>query len=47
MPLLEATEGHWLLLVVDLRDRCFVVYDSLPNAADKNRQALIDSAVSC
>ncbi|KAJ8453089.1 hypothetical protein Cgig2_014852 [Carnegiea gigantea] len=43
MSLLETTEGHWLLLVVDLRDRCFIVYDSLPNAADKNRQALIDS----
>ncbi|KAJ8441664.1 hypothetical protein Cgig2_019051 [Carnegiea gigantea] len=44
IPLLKTTEGHWLLQVVDLRDHCFVVYDSLPNAADKNRQALIDSA---
>ncbi|KAJ8433776.1 hypothetical protein Cgig2_025939 [Carnegiea gigantea] len=47
MPLLETTEGHWLLQMVDLQDRCFIVYDSLPNAADKNRQALIDSAVIC
>ncbi|KAJ8428612.1 hypothetical protein Cgig2_026157 [Carnegiea gigantea] len=43
IPLLETTEGHWLLQLVDLRDRCFVMYDSLSNAADKNRQALIDS----
>jgi len=45
-PLLEKIESHWSLLVVDLHEVCFLVYDSLRSATNKNRQALMDSAVS-
>ncbi|KAJ8422226.1 LOW QUALITY PROTEIN: hypothetical protein Cgig2_000331 [Carnegiea gigantea] len=46
MPLLKTTESRWLLLVRDLRERCFLVYNLLPSGVDKNRQELVDSAVS-
>ena len=39
---------HWLLLQVDLRHRCFFVYDSYPAAqgTDKaERKLLVDRAV--
>ncbi|KAJ8429742.1 LOW QUALITY PROTEIN: hypothetical protein Cgig2_023131 [Carnegiea gigantea] len=44
MPLLETTEGHWLLLVADLREWCFFVYDSLRSPANKNRRELVENA---
>ena len=46
IPLLEISDAHWLLLVVDLRERCFLVYDLLPSLAVKSRWELVDSAVS-
>ncbi|KAJ8435239.1 hypothetical protein Cgig2_015642 [Carnegiea gigantea] len=46
MALLETSDGHWLLLVTDLRERSFIVYDSLPSPAAKSRRELVDSAVS-
>ncbi|KAJ8432868.1 hypothetical protein Cgig2_033873 [Carnegiea gigantea] len=33
MSLLEISDGHWLLLVADLRERSFLVYNSLPSPA--------------
>jgi len=41
------SDGHWLLLVADLGERCFLVYDSLPSPAAKSVRELVDSAVSC
>ena len=46
MPLLETTKSHWLLLVADLHECCFLVYGSLSRVVDKNKQALVDSAMS-
>ncbi|KAJ8435705.1 LOW QUALITY PROTEIN: hypothetical protein Cgig2_002662 [Carnegiea gigantea] len=46
MPLLETSDGHWLLLVTDLRECSFLVYDSLPNPMTKSRRELVDSAVN-
>ena len=40
---------HWLLLQVDLRERCFYVYDSLPAAKKQDsqrRQQLVNCAVN-
>ena len=45
IPLLETTERHWLLLVVNLCDRYFLVYDLLSSAVQKSMQALVDSTV--
>ncbi|KAJ8431085.1 hypothetical protein Cgig2_031117 [Carnegiea gigantea] len=45
MPLLETTERHWLLLVADLCEHYFLVYDSLSSAVHKSMQALVDSAM--
>ncbi|KAJ8444429.1 hypothetical protein Cgig2_005951 [Carnegiea gigantea] len=44
MPLLETTEGHWLLLVADVHERCFLVYDSLRSPADKKGWEFVESA---
>ena len=46
MLLLETSDGHWLLLVADLRECSFLVYDLLPSEAVKSRWELVDSAVS-
>ncbi|KAJ8440450.1 hypothetical protein Cgig2_013609 [Carnegiea gigantea] len=46
MTLFEITQGHWLLLVADLHERCFFMYDSLWSPADKNRQELMESTIS-
>ncbi|KAJ8453381.1 hypothetical protein Cgig2_008265 [Carnegiea gigantea] len=45
MPLLETIEGHWLLLVAELSEGHFLVYDSLLSPAHKNRRELLDSAM--
>ncbi|KAJ8424262.1 LOW QUALITY PROTEIN: hypothetical protein Cgig2_019207 [Carnegiea gigantea] len=44
LPLLEKTNEHWFLLVADLRERSFLVYDSLPSPVAKIRRELVDSA---
>ncbi|KAJ8429560.1 hypothetical protein Cgig2_010273 [Carnegiea gigantea] len=44
MPLLETSDGHWLLLVADLHECCFLVYDSLPSPVVKSVRELVDSA---
>ena len=46
MLLLETTKSHWLLLIVDLRRHYFFIYDSLSSVADKNRPALLNSAMN-
>ncbi|KAJ8429583.1 hypothetical protein Cgig2_023789 [Carnegiea gigantea] len=46
MPLLETSDGHCLPLVVDLCEHSFLVYDSLPSLAAKNRREFVDSTVS-
>ncbi|KAJ8432413.1 LOW QUALITY PROTEIN: hypothetical protein Cgig2_013827 [Carnegiea gigantea] len=46
MPQLETTDGHWLLLIADLQEHSFLVYDSLPSLAVKTRRELLDSTVS-
>ena len=46
MPLLEISDGHWLLLVMDFLERSFLVYDSLRSPVAKSRRELVDSAVS-
>ena len=46
MPLLQTSGGHWLVLVADLRERSFLLYDSLPSPAVKSGRELLDSAVS-
>ncbi|KAJ8422166.1 hypothetical protein Cgig2_019852 [Carnegiea gigantea] len=33
--------------VTNLREHCFLVYDSLPSLGEKSRRELVDSAVSC
>ncbi|KAJ8446520.1 hypothetical protein Cgig2_027482 [Carnegiea gigantea] len=43
MPLLETSDGHWLLLVVDLREHFFLVYDSLSSQKAKSRRELVDT----
>ncbi|KAJ8425821.1 hypothetical protein Cgig2_028182 [Carnegiea gigantea] len=46
MSLLKITESHWFHSITYLCEDCFFVYDSLSSAGDKNRDALVDSAVS-
>ncbi|KAJ8422589.1 LOW QUALITY PROTEIN: hypothetical protein Cgig2_025059 [Carnegiea gigantea] len=36
---------RYLLLVADLHERCFLMHDSLPSPAAKNRRKLLDSAL--
>ncbi|KAJ8427792.1 hypothetical protein Cgig2_032851 [Carnegiea gigantea] len=43
----DISDGHWLLLVGDLRERSFLIYDSLPSPAAKSRWELVDSTMSC
>ncbi|KAJ8421197.1 hypothetical protein Cgig2_011716 [Carnegiea gigantea] len=44
MPLLETSDRNWLLLVADLHEHSFLVYNLLPSPAAKSRRELVDSA---
>ncbi|KAJ8452972.1 hypothetical protein Cgig2_014735 [Carnegiea gigantea] len=46
MPLFERVSQHWLLLLADVTNRRFLVYDSLQSKRDGPRQRLLCSAVS-
>jgi len=46
MPLYECVDQHWLLLVGDVVERKFRVFDSLLRKASAAQALLIDSAVS-
>jgi len=45
MPLNDAEGFHWLLITADLRDHCYLVYDSSADTAKGERAALVNSAV--
>ena len=45
MPLYEVQARHWLLFVVDLWDKCYMVFDSANVMGDEHREGLMRSAV--
>jgi len=46
MPLHEVEGKHRLLFVADIRDRCYMVYESATSLADEHIDSLVESAVS-
>lgn len=44
MPLYKVEGKHRLLFVADLRDRCYMVYDSATSLVDEHREAIVQSA---
>jgi len=46
MPLHDADGFHWLLIAADLRDHCYLMYDSSAATAKGERAALVNSTVS-
>ncbi|KAJ8419555.1 LOW QUALITY PROTEIN: hypothetical protein Cgig2_013342 [Carnegiea gigantea] len=45
MPFHEVEGKHWLLFVADLREKCYLVYNSATSLADEHKEALVHSAV--
>lgn len=45
VPLHEVQARHWRLFVVDLRDKCYMVFDSASVLGDEHREGLVCCAV--